>query len=92
MLLTSDLGGRASFAGRDHNQQFHNGIIDLGTAGLHNEDILLSDTIEHLDARLALQRRGIVSLTLPQDVAATRSWVNSHEGKAQRRKVPTLEN
>lgn len=55
--LTGDLGGRTSFAGRDHDQQFHDGVIDLGAAGLDNKDVLLSDAVGDLDARLALERK-----------------------------------
>lgn len=55
--LTGYLGGRAAFAGRDHDEQLHDCVIDGGTAGLDDEDIFLSDTVEDLDACLALQRR-----------------------------------
>lgn len=52
--LTGYLGSRAAFAGRDHDEQLHDGVVDCGTAGLDDEDILLSDTGEDLDACLAL--------------------------------------
>lgn len=54
--LTSDLGGRASFAGRDHDKQLHDGVVDFGAARLYNEDILLTDAVGNLDARLALEK------------------------------------
>lgn len=38
---TCDLVGRASLAGRDHDTQFHDIIIDLGAATLNDKDILL---------------------------------------------------
>lgn len=52
--LTGNLVGRATFAGRDHNQKLHDGVIDLGAARLDDKDILFSNTSQHSDARLAL--------------------------------------
>jgi hypothetical protein len=40
---TRDLVGRPPFAGRDHNQKLHDGVIDIGTARLHDEDIFFSN-------------------------------------------------
>lgn len=54
--LTSDLGGRASFAGRDHDEQLHDGVVDLGTARLDDENILLPDAGQDLNRCLALER------------------------------------
>jgi predicted Abi (CAAX) family protease len=51
---TGDLVSRTAFARRDKNQELHDAIIDLRTARLDNEDILLSNAGEDLDARLAL--------------------------------------
>lgn len=52
--LTSDLGSRATFACANHDEQFHDRVINFGAAGLYNEDILFSHTVQDLDARLAL--------------------------------------
>lgn len=54
--LTGDFGGRTAFAGRDHDQQLHDGVVDLGTARLDDEDIFLSNTIGDFDACFALQK------------------------------------
>lgn len=98
--LTGYLGGRAAFAGRDHDEQLHDCVIDGGTAGLDDEDILLSNTVEDLDACLALQRRNMVSqVTLQQRlVAVAVAVVATADGalqtwrQAQGRLAPTLEN
>lgn len=52
--LTCYFCGRAAFAGRDHDEQLHDGVVDGGTARLDDKDILLSDTGEDLNACLAL--------------------------------------
>lgn len=53
---TGNFGSRAAFAGRDHDEQLHDGVIDPWATGLDDEDILLPDTLEDLDTRLALLR------------------------------------
>lgn len=52
--LTCDFGCRTAFACRDHNKKLHDRVVDGRAARLNDEDILLADTIEDLDARLAL--------------------------------------
>lgn len=51
---TGDFVSRTAFARRDKNQELHDAIIDLRTARLDDEDILLSNAGEDLDARLSL--------------------------------------
>lgn len=59
---TSDLVGRAAFAGIDHDQKLHDGVVDLGTPRLNDEDILLAHTGQDPNARLALLFCSLVSL------------------------------
>lgn len=51
---TSDLVGRPSLGGRDHDQKLHYGVIDVGTARLHNEDIFLSNAGQKSNTCFAL--------------------------------------
>lgn len=53
---TSDLVGRAALAGRYHDKKLHDGVVDPGTPGLDDEDILLSHAGHDPDACLALGR------------------------------------
>lgn len=60
---TSDLAGRASLASRNHDEQLHDGVVDLGAAGLNDEDILLADAGEDPDARLSVGELGELSIS-----------------------------
>ena len=51
---TRDLVCRPSLAGGDHDEKLHYGIINLGAAGLDDEDVFLADAGEYTDTRLAL--------------------------------------
>lgn len=51
---TCDFVRGTSLAGRNHDEQLHDAIIDLRTTGLHNEDILLPNAGHDLDAGFAL--------------------------------------
>lgn len=51
---TGDLVGGASLAGRDHDKQLHDGVIDGRTTGLDNEDILITDTGQDANTGFAL--------------------------------------
>ena len=61
---TSDLVRRTSLTGGDHDQEFHNGVIDLGASRLDHEDVLLSDTCENSDACLALEEKAKAPVSL----------------------------
>ena len=60
---TSDLAGRTSLASRDHDQKLHNRVVDLGAAGLNDEDILLTDAGKDPDARLSVRELGELSIS-----------------------------
>lgn len=51
---TSDLACRAALASRDHDQQLHDGVVDLRTAGLDDEDVLVAGARQDADAGFAL--------------------------------------
>lgn len=54
-LLTGDLRGRATLAGRDHDQEFHDGVVNPRTPGLDNEHVLFPDTGHDPHASFALE-------------------------------------
>lgn len=54
---TCDLVGRAALAGIDHDQELHDGVVNLGTARLHDKDILFTDARENSNTCLALTER-----------------------------------
>ncbi len=54
MAHTGNLISRASLASRDHNEQFHDSIVDLGAARLNDEDVLLADAGEDANAGFAI--------------------------------------
>lgn len=55
---TSDLVCRTALASRNHNEQLHDGVVDLGAARLDDKDILLSHAGENPDAGLAIGKLG----------------------------------
>lgn len=55
---TCDLVRRAAVTRLDHDQQLHDCVVDLGAAGLDNEDVLFSDARQNAHTGLALKRRG----------------------------------
>jgi hypothetical protein len=54
-VRTGDFVSRTPFARRDKDQELHDAIIYLRASRLDHEDVLLSNTGEDLDARLALR-------------------------------------
>lgn len=50
--LTGDGSGGAAFAGRDHDEELHHAVVDLGAAALHDENILIPD--RGIDANIGL--------------------------------------
>lgn len=54
MSLTCDFVRGAAFAGADHDEKLHDGVVDPRTAGLHHENILLTNASQDPDTRLAL--------------------------------------
>jgi len=52
--LTCDLVRRATLASGYHDEQLHDGVIDLGTPGLDDKDVLLSHAGEDPHTCLAL--------------------------------------
>lgn len=50
--LTGDGSGGTAFASRDHDEEFHDAVVDPGAATLHNEDILIPD--RSVDAHVGL--------------------------------------
>ena len=55
---TGDLVCRAALAGRDHDEQLHDGVVDLGAAGLDDKHVLLPNTSEDADACFAIGELG----------------------------------
>lgn len=55
-VRTCDLIRRAALASRYHDQQLHNGVVDLRTPRLNNKNIFFSYTREDSDTCLALER------------------------------------
>lgn len=51
---TGNLVSRTSLAGRYHNQQFHNAVVDLLTSRLDDEDIFVTNAGQDLDTGLSL--------------------------------------
>jgi len=51
---TSNLARGTSLARRDHDEQLHDGVVDLGAAGLNDEDVFLAHAREDADACLAV--------------------------------------
>lgn len=51
---TCDLVGRATFTGTDHDEQFHDGVVDAGAPRLNDENVLLANTRQDAYARLTL--------------------------------------
>lgn len=60
--LTGDGLGGTAFAGRDHDEKLHDGIVDLLAAALHDEDILITDGGLDADGRLAVAELTEVAL------------------------------
>lgn len=54
-LLTGYLRGRATLAGRDHDQELHDGVIDPGAPGLDDKHVLFPDTSHDPHASFALK-------------------------------------
>lgn len=54
LSLACNLVRRATFAGTDHDKQFHDGIVDPGAPRLNNEHILLANAGQDAHTRLTL--------------------------------------
>ena len=54
--LTGDGTGTSALASRDHNEQFHDTIVDLGTPALHDEDILVTNRCIDANTGLAIAK------------------------------------
>ena len=52
--LTSDGTGTAALASRDHDEKFHNAVVDLGAPTLDDEDVLVPNRGVDTDAGLAI--------------------------------------
>ena len=93
---TSDLIGGPPVAGRDHDQKLHYGVIDVGTARLHNEDILLSDTRQDPNTCLALReargRKSAERLMVPHTTCLVGKACNVWTGRRRGGEIPTFEN
>lgn len=76
---TSNLGSGATFAGTNHDEQFHDRVVDSGAAGLYNEDVLFSNTVEDLNARLALLQSNVAQLISLWDGSSNKGWVDQNE-------------
>lgn len=74
MEHTSDLVGRSTFAGRDSDQQLHDGVIDPGTPRLDHEDILLTHAGEDANARLTLEEALCQCKSAEDSLQNTGSW------------------
>lgn len=57
---TCNFVGRATFEGIDHDQQLHDGVIDLGTARLNDKDILFTDARQDPNTCFALFDKALV--------------------------------
>lgn len=54
-MLTSDLRGGAALAGRDHNQELHDGVVNPRAPRLDDEHVLFPDTSHDPHTSFALE-------------------------------------
>jgi hypothetical protein len=52
--LGGDTSSRSSLAGTQHDEQFHQNLIDFACAGGDDEDVFIADTLLDLHGRLAV--------------------------------------